>query len=563
MFNPITASQEIKDAFTDYITTTFDFADPDYADELKKSIQESGAVAKGPYLEVSGSYESGESIAELIAEHMLNLTQLSKYKENNRIEAKKAQGGLPHSIWETYSAFANTFGGYILLGVVENADKSFSSVPLPAPEKLVSDFWNSVNNHSIVNVNILSDRNVQIVESGDNQIVVIEVPRADRHDKPVYTGVDPFTGTYRRNGEGDYRCTKDEVRAMMRDQADISQDARVMDTMTIDCLDRDTIRRYRQRMDNLRPGHVWSELAVEDFLHRIGAMARDADGKLRPTAAGLLMFGHEYEIVREFPHYFLDYQEHDRSATEDERWTDRIVSSSGDWSGNICDFYFRVYNRIAQDIKVPFKLEGTDRIDDTPLHKALREALANALIHADYYDRRGLVIQKWPDKIRIANPGAFRINVQEALVGGVSDPRNESLIKMFNLINVGERAGSGLPSIRSVWQKQGWQVPEIVEAFNPDRTTLTLPLSAAKMAVKSGGKKVAAKNGDKEGGIAERRKADILQYLTDTPKAASKEIAEAVGLQVSRTKMYLAELIEQEAVVAEGAGRARKYRLKT
>lgn len=63
---------------------------------------------------------------------------------------------------------------------------------LASPEKLVSDFWNSVNNHSIVNVNILSDRNVQIVESGGNQIVVIEVPRADRHDKPVYTGVDPF-----------------------------------------------------------------------------------------------------------------------------------------------------------------------------------------------------------------------------------------------------------------------------------------------------------------------------------------------------------------------------------
>ena len=72
MFNPITASQEIKDAFTDYITTTFDFADPDYADELKKSIQESGAVAKGPYLEVSGSYESGESIAELIADHKVS-----------------------------------------------------------------------------------------------------------------------------------------------------------------------------------------------------------------------------------------------------------------------------------------------------------------------------------------------------------------------------------------------------------------------------------------------------------------------------------------------------------
>ena len=291
---------------------------------------------------------------------------------------------------------------------------------------------------------------------------------------------------------------------------------------------------------------------MEDFLHRIGAMAHDTDGKLRPTAAGLLMFGHEYEIVRELPHYFLDYQEHDRSATEDERWTDRFVSSSGDWSGNICDFYFRVYNRIAQDIKVPFKLEGTDRIDDTPLHKALREALANALIHADYYDRRSLVIQKWPDKIRIANPGAFRINVQEALVGGVSDPRNESLIKMFNLINVGERAGSGLPSIRTVWQEQGWQEPEIVESFNPDRTTLLLPLAANNVAAKSGGK---------SNSISEKRKNDILQYLTDTPEASSVQIADAVGLQISRTKMYLSELAASGAIVAEGSSRARKYRL--
>ena len=291
---------------------------------------------------------------------------------------------------------------------------------------------------------------------------------------------------------------------------------------------------------------------MEDFLHRIGAMAHDTDGKLRPTAAGLLMFGHEYEIVREFPHYFLDYQEHDRSATEDERWTDRFVSSSGDRSGNICDFYFRVYNRIAQDIKVPFKLEGTDRIDDTPLHKALREALANALIHADYYDRRSLVIQKWPDKIRIANPGAFRINVQEALVGGVSDPRNESLIKMFNLINVGERAGSGLPSIRTVWQEQGWQEPEIVESFNPDRTTLLLPLAANNVAAKSGGK---------SNSISEKRKNDILQYLTDTPEASSVQIADAVGLQISRTKMYLSELAASGAIVAEGSSRARKYRL--
>lgn len=197
--------------------------------------------------------------------------------------------------------------------MIENAGKSFSSVPLPDPERLAADFWNGVNNRAVTNANILSDQNVQIRESEGNRIVVIEVPRADRHDKPVYIGSDPFAGTYRRNGEGDYRCTREE-------------------------------------------------------------------------------------------------------------------------------------------------------------------ALANALIHAGYYDRRGLVVQKWPDRIRI--------NVQEALVGGVSDPRNESRIKMFNLINVGERAGSGLPSICAVWQKQRWKTPEITESFGPDRTTLLLPLVSEKMAIK-------------------------------------------------------------------------------
>ena len=164
---------------------------------------------------------------------MLDLANLRQYKENNRLEAKRAQGGLPHSIWETYSAFANTFGGYILLGVIENTDKSISSVPLPDPERLVADFWNGVNNRAVTNVNILSDQNVQIRESEGNRIVVIEVPRADRHDKPVYIGTDPFAGTYRRNGEGDYRCTREEVLAMLRDQADVTQDARVMEAMTL------------------------------------------------------------------------------------------------------------------------------------------------------------------------------------------------------------------------------------------------------------------------------------------------------------------------------------------
>ena len=104
---------------------------------------------------------------------MIDFTNIEKYKENNRIEAKKAIGGLPRSIWETYSAFANTLGGVILLGVEELADKSLHPVDLPDPEKLIKDFWDIVNNANKVSANILSDKDVTIEDIDGKHIVAI------------------------------------------------------------------------------------------------------------------------------------------------------------------------------------------------------------------------------------------------------------------------------------------------------------------------------------------------------------------------------------------------------
>ena len=484
---------------------------------------------------------------------MIDLTRIEQYRENNRIEAKKALGGLPQSIWETYSAFANTLGGIILLGVEEYVDHSLHLVDLPDPERLVIEFWDIVNNPKKTSVNILSDKHVRIHEVNGKHIIVIIVPRAQRFDKPVYIDGNPLSGTYRRNGEGDYKCTREEVQGMLRDAAIQTQDMKVLEHMSMDVLDYDSVHRYRVRMRSHRPGHVWEELDDADFLYKLGAAGRSADGAIHPTAAGLLMFGHEYEIVKEFPHYFLDYQE---QIEEDTRWTDRIVSSSGEWSGNLYDFYFRVYNRIVQDIKTPFKVESGERVDDTPVHTALREALANSLINADYYGRQGLVVIKRKDMISIANPGAFRIELETAKSGGVSDPRNTALMKMFNLINIGERAGSGIPNIYAVWRKQGWNLPEIEEQFDPERTVVILPFQT------SGDKKSAIKTGGKKSAINQIKKEMIVEYLTEHPYAKAAEIAEYIALKPSRTREYLCELVTEEIVVAEGENKGRIYALK-
>ena len=485
---------------------------------------------------------------------MIDLYNLEKYRENNRIEAKKAFGGLPHSLWETYSAFANTLGGLILLGVEEHKDKSLHAIDLPDPEKLIKEFWDLVNNPKKASVNILSDKDVTVETVDGKRIVVIRVPRADRSYKPVYIEGNPLN-SYRRSGEGDYKCTDEELKAMYRDAAVRTQDMLVLEKLDLTVFNAESLRSYRQRMRLSRPGHVWDTLEDADFLLKIGAVGVGEDKKKHPTCAGLLMFGNEYEIVREYPQYFLDYrEEHD----DVHRWTDRVVSSSGDWSGNVYDFYFRVYNKLQLDLKVPFEMQGGFRVDDTPVHKAIREALANCLVNADYYGRGGVVVVKKRREITLTNPGNFRIGIDEAKSGGFSDPRNGAMLKFFNLIDIGERAGSGIPNIFRVWHDQRWSEPTFRQGFEPDRITLSLPLE------KCDDKKVTIKSDDKKSTLKTAvQKEMIIDYLTDHAVATVAELSELLGVKTTRVKKLIYELISADLIVAEGANRNRTYRLKS
>ena len=239
---------------------------------------------------------------------MIDLKNVESYRENNRIEAKTALGGLPHSIWETYSAFANTLGGVILLGVREEKDKSFHTVDLPDPEGLVNEFWNSVNDPKIASVNILSTRDIQIKTIDGNRIIVINVPKAKRSMKPVYVEGSPLN-TYRRTGEGDYKCTKEEYEAMVRDASVLTQDMLLLENMDLHVLNLESIRMYRERMKHLRPGHVFESLSDEEFLVKMGAAGIGHDGNSHPTGAGVLMFGNHRDIVSVYPQYLLEYRD--------------------------------------------------------------------------------------------------------------------------------------------------------------------------------------------------------------------------------------------------------------
>jgi len=369
---------------------------------------------------------------------------------------------------------------------------------------------------------------------------------------------------------------------MLRDASVRTQDMMVLTEFDNSVFNEESIRSYRARMRICRPGHVWESLNNNEFLLKIGGIGRGEDGLLYPTVAGLLMFGNEYDIVREIPGYFLDYREHYDDVV---RWTDRFISSSGEWSGNVYDFFFRVYNKLILDIKIPFKTDGLTRLEDTSVHEALREALANCLINANYYGEQGIIIQKWRDKIIFSNPGIFRVDLKDAKSGGVSSPRNNSLMKMFNLIDIGERAGSGIPNIFRIWENQNWPLPIIEEEFEPERSKLILKienLDIKKPTIKTDDKqddnekptiktddkqdnneKPTIKTDDKRKNIRkELQKERIIHYLTEHRIVKRRDLEQLLNLSSTRVKELLHELMEEDFVVCEGANKNRTYRLK-
>jgi predicted HTH transcriptional regulator len=406
---------------------------------------------------------------------ILDLTEALDF-EAKKAAGKDAQGQLPDSFFATYSAMANTEGGVVLLGIEETIPDTFQVFGIGNPAKVIRELWNNLNNKEKVSCNILNDSNVRVAKMEGKQVIQITIPRATRFQMPVFLKKNPFVGTYRRNFDGDYHCDEETVKRMLADQVEEARDSKLLEQFDFTDLNLPTLDAYRNAFKSVKPDHPWADLEIKEFLRNVGGWTKNRETKREGlTLAGLLMFGNLRSIMDAVPNYVLDYQERPSDATQDtdRRWVDR-VTTDGSWSGNLYDFYRTVIQRLTRDLKVPFKLKGTTRIDDTPIHEAIREALTNTLIHADFTGRVSLYVIKRQDMFGFRNPGLMRVPISQAIQGGISDCRNRNLQKMFQLVGLGEQAGSGLPKVYQNWRKQHWRLPELGETHDPDQTILRL-----------------------------------------------------------------------------------------
>ena len=465
--------------------------------------------------------------------------------ERVTLECKRAKSEMPKSVWETYSAFANTIGGLILLGVDENmqekdARKRYRIVGVDDPMKMVADFWNTINSDK-VNENILVDSDVRVVNMDGTQIVCIRVPQADWRAKPVYLNGNVYKGTYRRNNEGDYHCTEAQVKAMIRDSNADGNDSILIEYYGMDDVDSDSLRQYRTEFRQENPTHVWNRVDDKAFLRDLGGYIEDRQtGKEGLTLAGLMMFGKGLAIRDRFSNFRMDYLDMSH-LVGDERYHDRLTYD-GLWENNLYQFFRIVSPKVQFDLPRPFKLEkGGKRNDDTPQHEAVREAFTNAIIHCDLMMDAGILrIEKHDDRLCFRNPGLLKLPVETIYRGGNSKARNPKIQNMLRMIGFGENVGSGFPKIIAAWKETNWGEPQLLNKLDVDEVELVLPVPEAYSSVKTANE--TANETVNETVKVSDTQEKILQLFFENEDITYEEIAQKMGISRATVGRHISAL---------------------
>ncbi|OGH62071.1 MAG: hypothetical protein A3G34_13675 [Candidatus Lindowbacteria bacterium RIFCSPLOWO2_12_FULL_62_27] len=391
--------------------------------------------------------------------------------ESLEIEVKSAQGGLPESLWETVGAFANTSGGLLLLGVTETKSK-FNIEGIKNAPKMKQDVFNLMRNAQKISLEVCGPDDIQI-EPDWKDIIVMRVRAASTKERPVHINGNPYKGTFVRRNEGDYRCTKQEVDRMIRDASVESADSAILKGYSWKDLDKETFKSYRQRFREFNQASPWNAYTDARFLAAIGGYRKDRETEQEGiTRAAVLMFGMPEAFMGMRPRHLIDFRIVPlETAESDQRWEHRIA-----WEGNLYDAFFKIYPRLVEPLKTPFKLSGPHRLSETPAHEALREALVNLLAHADYAEQASLLVKASSQEFMFRNPGSSRVSEEDLLTGDRSDPRNPILLRMFRHVNLAEEAGTGLPKILRTWRKAGLKLPSLTSDTERYEFKLTLKL---------------------------------------------------------------------------------------
>lgn len=366
-------------------------------------------------------------------------------KDTSKIEVKS---GVGKSILETLSAFSNTTGGLIIVGLSEH--DGFQPVAGFEAAKAENQLQTMAQKlhppvHAVIERAVLDDAT----------IVVAEIPEMPQYDKPCYVrdrGM--YAGSYRRSNDGDQRLTEYEVNRLKEEKTQPKWDEEPVLAADIEKLDAAVLTMFMRRERRDRPNTFKNGDTVA--LQRLGVLREGA-----PTLAALLAMG-EYpqEFFRRLTVTFALYPGTDRGEV---LAGERLLDSKT-LAGSIPELVEQTLALVKQNMRVAAYMENAQRknIPDYPM-EAVREAIVNALMHRDYSPQaRGSQVQvdMFVDRLEIQNPGGLYGAVTVDRLGNesVSSTRNQTLSYLLENIKdadnrlVAENRGSGIAVINRALQ---------------------------------------------------------------------------------------------------------------
>lgn len=449
--------------------------------------------------------------------------------ENQGVEFKEAKNSFPKDGMKTICSFANTNNGLLILGVSENTkNKDFYISGVNDPDKVLDELYSLLNNPNKINRNVINEESVEVVNIKGKEIVIIPVNKVDYKDKPIYLN-DNIASTYFRQGTGDFRCSQEQINSMLRDSAKESFDSTLIQDFSILDLDTETIKLYREKFDNINAEHPFSKLDNEQFLIKINALRRDRkDDKIKPTVAGLLIFG-THNSIKEF--------------SENNRFKDRVIYD-GTWGeDNLFNFFYLVIEKLYLTLNDNSNIQenSMNRIGISKLRIAIREAFINSLIHSDYKSEKGIMIIRYPDRYIFTNGGTLRIDVKDFFSGAHSDPRNYLIQEIFRFLNLCEKAGTGIPKIMEAVKESHLKYPNLRTEL--DSVELTLWDTSL------------IDNLD----IDNEYEKKILELIIEHRFITRETLEEKLKIHKNTILKYLKKLVEKQAIDKFKSGRQYVY----
>lgn len=474
----------------------------------------------------------------------LNLLTL---EEGPDVELKKAENKVPASFYETYSAFANTRGGTVYLGIKEIKKGRNEITGVEDPSRMKTDILSTLQNKQKCSCCLLEDEDFEIIETENGKKVIkISIREASPADKPVYIK-GSINYSYKRRGDGDFALKSEEISYFFFSKREIKYDTMVNEIgIEADSLNQETINQFRLELSEVHPEIANKASSQIEFLKRIGAYVTQPNGKKGISNAAILFFGELPDILRLYPSYFVDYQRYEAGVSE--KWSKRITSDDFSTPGNIYSLFCRIRAEIKPFLPNPFYRENWTNLDGTDIQKAVLEGIANAFSNSAFILTEPLIFRQTPTSFFIHNPGRIGTGLEQAKQGGISDPLNPGVLNFFRFINAAEKAGTGIPKIYDICRRYSYPEPRLYELREREATELFISFKALP-----------------EDTPSKRSKEKILACLSEHPEGMGiAEIAETISMSVTQTTSNVRELMAMGLVEDNKLPRkGRKIKLKS